>query len=163
MLPSELKIGSARTDCFNENDQVERRFDDINFLEERRNQALIRLAVYQQATWRYHSRKVQPRSLAVSDLVLKKIQSQINRNKLSLKWECLYAVIEVTRPGLVWLAMSDGRVLSNSWNIDNCVSSLYKCILHSVNFNKDSFILFFSSMSNIVYMLSIIWSHTIVV
>ena len=56
MLPPELKIGSARTDCFNDNDQNERRLDDINFLEERRNQALIRSAIYQQAMRRYHSR-----------------------------------------------------------------------------------------------------------
>lgn len=73
MLPLELKIGSARTDCFNKNDQNERRLDDINFLEERQNQALVRSAVYQQAMRRYHSRKVQPRSLAVGNLVLRKI------------------------------------------------------------------------------------------
>lgn len=34
MLPPELKLGSARTDCFNESDQNERRLDDINLLEE---------------------------------------------------------------------------------------------------------------------------------
>ena len=42
MLPPELKLGSAKTDCFNENDQEERRLDDINVIEERRNQALDR-------------------------------------------------------------------------------------------------------------------------
>lgn len=67
---------------------------------------------------RYQSRKVQPHSLVVGDLVLRKIQSQANHNKLSPKWEGPYIVVEVTRPGSVRLAMSDGRVLSNSWNID---------------------------------------------
>ena len=67
---------------------------------------------------RYHSGKLQPRSLAVGDLVLRKIQSQANRNKLCPKWEGPYTVVEVTRPGSVRLAMSDGHVLSNSWNID---------------------------------------------
>ena len=108
MLPPELKLGSAHTDCFNKNDQNERRLDDINFLEERRNQALVRSAVYQQAMRRYHSRKVQSRSLAVGDLVLRKIQNQANRSKLSPKWEGPYTVVEVTRPGSVRLAMSDG-------------------------------------------------------
>ena len=75
MLPPELKIGSARTDCFNKNDQEERRLDDINFFEERHNQALIWSTIYQQAMRRYHSRKVQPRSLAVGDLLLRKLQS----------------------------------------------------------------------------------------
>ena len=67
---------------------------------------------------RFYSCKVQPRSLAVGDLVLRKIQNQANRNKLSPKWEGPYTVVEVTRPGSVRLAMSDGSVLSNSWNID---------------------------------------------
>lgn len=114
ILPPELKIGSARTDCFNENDQIQRRLDDVNFLEERQNQALIQSAVYQQAMQRYQSHKVQPRSLAVGDLVLRRIQNQANRNKLSPKWEGPYTMVEVTRPGSVRLAMSDGRVLSNS-------------------------------------------------
>ena len=118
MLPPELKLRSTRVDIFNDLNQEQLRADDINLLEEKRNQALIRSAVYQQALRKYYDRKVQPRSLAVGDLVLKLIQSKSNRNKLSPKWEGPYTVVEVTRPGSVRLAMEDGQVLSNSWNID---------------------------------------------
>ena len=118
MLPPELKIRSTRVDTYNDSNQEQLRADDINLLEEKRNQALIRSAVYQQALRKYYDRKVQPRSLAVGDLVLKLIQSKSNRNKLSPKWEGPYTVVEVTRPGSVRLAMEDGQVLSNSWNID---------------------------------------------
>ena len=118
MLPPELKIRSTRVDTFNDLNQEELRADDINLLEEKTNQALIRSAVYQQALRKYYDRKVQPRSLAVGDLVLKKIQSQSNRNKLSPKWEGPYTVVEVMRPGSVRLAMEDDRILSNSCNID---------------------------------------------
>ena len=118
MLPPELKTRSTRVETFNDSNQEQLRADDINLLEEKRNQALIRSAVYQQALRKYYDRKVQPRSLVVGDLVLKLIQSQSNRNKLSTKWEGPYTVVEVMRPGSVRLAMEDDRILSNSWNID---------------------------------------------
>nr|ADB85317.1 putative retrotransposon protein [Phyllostachys edulis] len=118
MLPPELKTRSTRVETFNDSNQEQLRADDINLLEERRNQALIRSAIYQQALRRYYDRMVQPRSLAVGDLVLRLCQSKSNRNKLSPKWEGPYTVVEVTRPGSVRLAMEDGQVLSNSWNID---------------------------------------------
>ena len=86
MLPPELKIRSTRVDTYNDSNQEQLRADDINLLEEKRNQALIRLAVYQQALRKYYDCKVQPRSLAVGDLELKLIQSKSNRNKLSPKW-----------------------------------------------------------------------------
>ena len=79
---------------------------------------VARLAIYQQALRKYYDRKVQPRSLAVGDLVLRLFQSKSNRNKLSPKWGGPYTVVEVTRPGSVRLAMEDGQILSNSWNID---------------------------------------------
>ena len=71
MLPPELKIRSTRVESFNDSAQEQLRADDINLLEEKRNQALIRSAVYQQALRKYYDRKVQPRSLAVGDLVLR--------------------------------------------------------------------------------------------
>ena len=75
MLPPELKIRSIRVETFSESIQEQLRADDIDQLEEKRNQALIRSVVYQQALRKYYDRKVLPRSLAVGDLVLKKIQS----------------------------------------------------------------------------------------
>ena len=47
MLPPELKIRSTRVDTYNDSNQEQLRADDINLLEEKRNQALIRSAVYQ--------------------------------------------------------------------------------------------------------------------
>lgn len=49
MLPPELKIRSTRVKNYNDSSQEQLRVDDINLLEEKRNQALIRSAVYQQA------------------------------------------------------------------------------------------------------------------
>ena len=101
-------LRSTRVETFKDSNQEQLRADDINLLEEKRNQALIRSAVYQQALRKYYDRKVQPRSLAVGDLVLRLCQNKSNRNKLSPKWEGPYTVVEVTRPGSVRLAMEDG-------------------------------------------------------
>nr|CCI55289.1 PH01B001G05.12 [Phyllostachys edulis] len=101
MLPPELKIRSTRVEAFHDSNQEQLRADDINLLEEKRNQALIRSVVYQQAFRRNYDCKVQPCSLAVGDLVLRLCQSKSNRNKLSPKWEGPYTVVEVTRPGSV--------------------------------------------------------------
>ena len=46
MLPPELKIRSTRVETFSESNQEQLRADDTNLLEEKRNQDLIRLAVY---------------------------------------------------------------------------------------------------------------------
>ena len=53
-------------------------------LDEARNIALLRSAKYQQALRRYHSRRVRGRSFNVGDLILRLVQSNKDRHKLSL-------------------------------------------------------------------------------
>ena len=88
-------------------------------LEEDRLQAAVRAARYQQALRRYHSRKVKARSFEEGDLVLRRVQSAKNSNKLTPKWEGPYRVKRVTRPGAVRLETEDGIPVSNSWNIEH--------------------------------------------
>ena len=81
--------------------------------------AAMSAAHYQQALRRYHSRKVHARSFEEGDLVLRRVQSAKNSNKLTPKWEGPYRVIRVTRPGAVRLETEDGIPVSNSWNIEH--------------------------------------------
>ena len=53
------------------------------------------------------------------DLVLRRVQSAKNSNKLTPKWEGPYRVICVTRPDVVRLETEDGILVSNSWNIEH--------------------------------------------
>ena len=78
-----------------------------------------RVARYQQALRRYHSRKVNARSFEEGDLVLRRVQSAKNSNKLTPKWEGPYRVRQVTRPGAVRLETEEGLPVSNSWNIEH--------------------------------------------
>ena len=88
-------------------------------LEEDCLQATVQVVRYQQALRRYHSRNVHARSLEEGDLVLRRVQSAKNSNKLTPKWEGPYRVIQVTRPGTVRLETEDAVPVSNSWNIEH--------------------------------------------
>ena len=105
--------------AYDELEQEQLRQDDAMLLEEDRLRAAVRVACYQQALRRYHSRKVHARSFEEGDLVLRRVQSAKNTNKLTPKWEGPYRVIRVTRPRAVRLETEDAVPVSNSWNIEH--------------------------------------------
>ena len=119
VLPTELIYGSPQVLAYDELEQEQLRQDDATLLEEDRLRAAVRAARYRQALHHYHSRMVHARSLKEGNLVLRRIQSPKNPNKLTLKWEGPYRVIRVTRPGAVRLETKDGIAVSNSWNIEH--------------------------------------------
>ena len=119
VLPTELIYGSPRVLAYDELEQEQLRQDDAMLLEEDRLQAAVRAACYQQALRRYHSHKVHARSFEEGDLVLQRVQSAKNSNKLTPKWEGPYRVTRVTRPGAVRLETEDAIPVSNSWNIEH--------------------------------------------
>ena len=80
--------------------------------------ALLRSAKYQQALRRYHHRHVQGCAFSVGDLVLRRVQSNNDRHKLSPPWEGPYIVADVLRPGTFKLQTADGEVFTSAWNIE---------------------------------------------
>ena len=105
--------------AYDELEQEQLRQDDATLLEEDRLRAAVRAARYQPALHRYHSRKGHARSFEEGDLVLRRVQSAKNSNKLTPKWEGPYRVIRVTSPGAVRLETEDGIQVGNSWNIEH--------------------------------------------
>jgi hypothetical protein len=61
---------------------------------------------------------VQGRAFNIGDLVLRLVQSNKDRQKLSPPREGPYVVVEVLRPGTYKLKTVDGKVFSNAWNIE---------------------------------------------
>ena len=118
MLPGELRHQSTRVQKHSDEDQEEQRNVDVNLLEEHRERVAIRAASYQQALRRYHEKCIQARILSIGDNVLRRVQSQAGRNKLSPKWEGPYTITQVLRSCAFKIADDDGRELANSWNID---------------------------------------------
>jgi hypothetical protein len=118
-LPPEIIMGSPWVQAFNESMQGQLRRQDMDFIDERRWQAAIRNARYNQALRCYHQRFMHSRELGVGDLVLRRVLNREGLHKLSPSWEGPFKVTEVCRPGCVRLATTEGEPLPNPWNIEH--------------------------------------------
>jgi transposase InsO family protein len=118
-LPPEIIMGSPRVQAFDESMQEQLRHEDVDFIDERRWQAAIRNAWYNQALRRYHQWFVHSRELWVGDLVLRRVLNREGLHKLSPSWEGPFKVTEICRPGCVRLATTEGEPLPNPWNIEH--------------------------------------------
>ena len=92
---------------------------DLMLGEERRHQASLRAARYQQALRRYHCRRVRSGMLEVGDLVLRRVLSREGLHKLSPMWEGPFRVARLSRPGAARLEIQDGIPIQNAWNIQH--------------------------------------------
>jgi hypothetical protein len=90
--------------------------DAVDLLDEARDIALARTAVYQQALRNYHSRRIRSRSFNVGDMVLRLKQER--PLKLESPWEGPYIVTEVIPGGAYRLKNpASGKDVGNPWNI----------------------------------------------
>ena len=75
-----------------EEDNEKAQQDALDLLDEERDLAIARSAIYQQDLRRYHSRRVRSRTFQEGDLVLRLIQDQSDMHKLSPPWEGPFVV-----------------------------------------------------------------------
>ena len=113
VLPHEVKHRSARVLAFDETQQDATRGMDLVLGEERRREAMLRAARYQQALRRYHCRSIRSRTLEVGDLVLRRVLSREWLHKLFPMWEVPFRVASVSRPGATRLETQDGVPIQN--------------------------------------------------
>ncbi|KAK1695713.1 hypothetical protein QYE76_012410 [Lolium multiflorum] len=105
----------------------EARENDVDLLEEARELALARTAIYQQNLRRYHSRKVNPRVFREGDLVLRLVQRTEGRHKLSPPWEGPFIVSKALHNDAYYLidaqewkkgkADRSGEETKRPWNV----------------------------------------------
>jgi hypothetical protein len=119
VLPHEVKHLSAQVLAFDEARQDASWGMDLVLGEERRRQASLREARYQQALRRYHCRSVRSRTLEVGDLVLRRVLSREGLHKLSPMWEGPFRITRVSSPGAVSLETQDVIPIQNAWNIQH--------------------------------------------
>jgi hypothetical protein len=118
-LPPEITMGSLRVQAFDEVLQEQQRLQDVDLIDERRWQATVRNARYNQALRRYYQWFVHGRELRVRELVLRRILNREGLHKLSPSWEGPFRVTKICRPGSVRLATEEGMQLRNPWNIEH--------------------------------------------
>ncbi|XP_024015869.1 uncharacterized protein LOC112089125 [Eutrema salsugineum] len=93
--------------------------DELDLINKKRDQALIRIQNYQQATARYYNKNVRSRRFKEGELVLPKVfqnTAEKNAGKLGANWEGPYKVTKVVRPGVYKLATLADKAIPRSWN-----------------------------------------------
>ena len=83
VLPTDLDYGAPRIRAYDERGAEASHEDTMDQLDEAHDIVLLRSAKYQQALRRYHSRRVRDRSFNIGDLVLRLVQNNKDRHKLS--------------------------------------------------------------------------------
>jgi hypothetical protein len=117
-MPSDILHDSPRVAAYVEAESEAARQDDLDTLEEARELALSRSAIYQQNLRRYHSRQVRGRVFNKGDLVLRLIQEKKGMHKLSPPWEGPFIINQVLHNGAYRLEdPASGAITERTWNI----------------------------------------------
>ena len=92
---------------------------DLVLGEERRREATLQAARYQQVLRWYHCCNIRPKTLEVGDLVLRRVLSREGLNKILPMWEGPFKVVHGSRPGAARLETQEGVPIPNAWNIQH--------------------------------------------
>ena len=122
VAPVEIGLKSPRIElaAVEHNDEALRL--NLDLLDEKCEQVLRRTEDYQRKTARYYNQKVKPKSYMPGDLVLKKLlptRKNPAHGKLGPKWEGLYIISRVVRPGNYELQTEEGGILQHAWNAEH--------------------------------------------
>jgi hypothetical protein len=115
VLPTDVRYYVPRIVAYVEEDTEKALADAQDLLDEARDVALARSAVYQQSLRNYHSRRVRGRSFEPGNLVLR--LKQTSTSKLEPPWEGPYLIHEVIPGGAYRLRNpKTGADVENPWN-----------------------------------------------
>jgi hypothetical protein len=116
VMSIEIEHNSPRVVEYEEETLQKVREDDVDTLDEARDEVLSRVSAYQHNIKNYHSRCLRPRSSEVGDLVLQlKLDSH---EKQESPWVGPYIVTEVISGGAYRLKDKKlGKDEGNSWNV----------------------------------------------
>jgi hypothetical protein len=101
ILPSDIQYDSLRVEAYEEQDAEKSRQLSMDLLEEERDLAAQRSAIYQQNLHRYHSRQVRKCSFKEGDMVL--CLKQQKSHKLSPPWEGPFVISKALQNGSYYL------------------------------------------------------------
>jgi hypothetical protein len=115
VLPTDVRYCAAHVVAYVKEDTKKALADAQDLLDEARDVALARSAVYQQSLRNYHSRRVRGRSFEPGNLVLR--LKQASMLKLEPPWEGPYLIHKAIPGGAYWLCdPKTGKDIDNPWN-----------------------------------------------
>ena len=121
MAPAEVNVTSLRRSKMPQNVELnsDMLLDALDAMEERCDQALLRIQNYQHQIESYYNKKVKYRPLELGDIVLRKVfenTKELNVGKLGTNWEGPYKIAPVIKPGVYRLERSTGEPFPRAWN-----------------------------------------------
>ena len=114
IIPLETSFPTLRTILFNPSSNNELLGKSLDFIEERRESAMVQLAYYQYKLKQGYDANVKLRPLVPGDMVLRKVLGTVKNlawGKLGPNWEGPYRIISVAGVGAYFLEDLDEHVI----------------------------------------------------
>jgi hypothetical protein len=118
----EIGLTTLRTTFHKEEENEGQLRLNLHLLDETREKAAQRIALYQGKMARYYNTKVKLRRFEVDDWVLRKVTQatkDLSQGKLGPNWEGPYKIIQYYRRGTYHLEDRHGKKLSHPWNAEH--------------------------------------------
>ena len=128
VIPLEFGFPTIRTSSFNPKDNDEQLAKILDLIEEKRENAMVQLAYYQQKLKQGYDANVRLRPLALGDLVLRKVVGAAKNptwGKLGPNQEGPYRIASQVGIGAYFLEDLDEHVIPRPWNVNNLKKYYY--------------------------------------
>ena len=122
VIPLEIGFPTSRTSSFNSRDNDEQLTKSLDLIEEKRENAMVQLAYYQQKLKQGYDANVKLRPLTPGDLELRKVVGVVKNlawGKLGPNWEGPYRITSKAGIGAYFLEDLDEHVIPHPWNVKN--------------------------------------------
>lgn len=120
LIPVEVDLTSPRVMDFNEEGNADRLKENLDLLDNLRENAVVQLATYQRRISHYYNERVYLRTFQEGDLVLRKTaitNALKEEGKLRRpNWEGPYKIMKMLGPNTSVLETLQGEVLDKTWN-----------------------------------------------
>ncbi|XP_065631241.1 uncharacterized protein LOC136068256 [Quercus suber] len=122
VIPLETGFPTLKTSSFSTTKNDELLEAGLDLIEEKRENAMVRLAHYQQKLRQGYDANVKLRPLELGDLVLRKVIGTAKNpawGKLGPNWEGPYRITSGAGTGAYFLEDLDSHVIPRPWNVNN--------------------------------------------
>ena len=122
VILTEIGLPTIRTEAGSQDNASAKLGRNLDWADEVRESATIRMTNYQQRASAHYHRKVRPRSLKNGTLVLRKVfenTTETGAGKFQANWEEPYIVSKSSESGAYHLQKLDGTPLLRPWNVSN--------------------------------------------
>ena len=122
VIPLETGFPTSRISSFNPSDNDKQLKKSLDLIEEKRENAMVQLAYYQQKLKQGYDSNAKLRPLTPRNLVLRRVVGTAKNptwGKLGPNWEGPYCVTSGAGIGAYFLEDLDEHVVPRPWNINN--------------------------------------------